>query len=180
VFSPNEAEALALTGAANLDAAISKLGELTPVVAVKRGAFYRLFPEREYRGNPMGEVNSSMPDYVAGKSGPALNSTRQAFYGISVLVPGVAYKRNVDDMRESPPLQHGRTNNARCSPIAIPKCRCFRSYANILISIWRVRHRPRRRSPALTACCWQPVISGLNIPPSGSRTMNPFSARQPG
>lgn len=38
VFSPNEAEALSLTGAPNLDAAIDRLADLTPVVVVKRGA----------------------------------------------------------------------------------------------------------------------------------------------
>jgi len=37
VFSPNEAEALALTGAPNLEAAIDRLAELTPVVVIKRG-----------------------------------------------------------------------------------------------------------------------------------------------
>jgi len=38
VFSPNEAEALAVTGAPNLETAIDRLADLTPVVVVKRGA----------------------------------------------------------------------------------------------------------------------------------------------
>lgn len=49
-----------------------------------------------------GEVNASMPDYVVTKVAAALNSRRKSIAGSSVLVLGVAYKKNVDDMRESP------------------------------------------------------------------------------
>lgn len=51
-----------------------------------------------------GEVNSHMPDYVAGKVGDALNRQKKAINGSSILVLGVAYKPNVGDMRESPAL----------------------------------------------------------------------------
>ncbi len=50
------------------------------------------------------EVNSHMPDYVVGKVGDALNSERKAVNGSRVLVLGVAYKRDVGDVRESPAL----------------------------------------------------------------------------
>ena len=49
-----------------------------------------------------GEVNSAMPDYVVGKITSALNARRKAINGSRVLVLGIAYKKNVDDMRESP------------------------------------------------------------------------------
>lgn len=49
-----------------------------------------------------GEVNSSMPDYVVGKVTNALNSQRKPVNGSKILVLGIAYKKNVDDMRESP------------------------------------------------------------------------------
>jgi UDP-N-acetyl-D-glucosamine dehydrogenase len=49
-----------------------------------------------------GEVNSGMPDYVMQKLTGALNDRRKALKGSKVLVLGIAYKRNVDDMRESP------------------------------------------------------------------------------
>ena len=49
-----------------------------------------------------GEVNSAMPDYVVGKLTAALNERRKAVKGSRVLVLGIAYKKNVDDMRESP------------------------------------------------------------------------------
>ena len=50
------------------------------------------------------EINSSMPRYVVNKIGEALNEQRRSFNGATVLVLGVAYKRNVGDVRESPAL----------------------------------------------------------------------------
>jgi UDP-N-acetyl-D-glucosamine dehydrogenase len=51
-----------------------------------------------------GHVNASMPHYVADKVGEALNTHRKPVNGSSVLILGVAYKRNIDDIRESPAL----------------------------------------------------------------------------
>jgi UDP-N-acetyl-D-glucosamine dehydrogenase len=50
------------------------------------------------------EINSSMPHYVVNKISEALNEQRRSFNGTTVLVLGVAYKRNVSDVRESPAL----------------------------------------------------------------------------
>ena len=50
------------------------------------------------------EVNSAMPDMVAHRVADALNDERKALKGSRVLVLGVAYKRDIDDMRESPAL----------------------------------------------------------------------------
>lgn len=49
-----------------------------------------------------GEVNSAMPDYVANKILLALNERGKAVNGARVLALGIAYKPDVDDMRESP------------------------------------------------------------------------------
>jgi UDP-N-acetyl-D-glucosamine dehydrogenase len=51
-----------------------------------------------------GHVNGSMPHYVADKISEALNTHRKPVNGSSVLVLGVAYKRDIDDIRESPAL----------------------------------------------------------------------------
>ena len=51
-----------------------------------------------------GHVNGSMPHYVVEKVSEALNSRRKAVNGSHVLIAGVAYKRDIDDMRESPAL----------------------------------------------------------------------------
>jgi UDP-N-acetyl-D-glucosamine dehydrogenase len=50
------------------------------------------------------EINSAMPDVVANKVSLALNDERKSVRGSKVLVLGVAYKRDIDDMRESPAL----------------------------------------------------------------------------
>jgi UDP-N-acetyl-D-glucosamine dehydrogenase len=50
------------------------------------------------------EINSQMPAYVVEKVAHALNDERKAVNGSTILVLGVAYKRDIDDLRESPAL----------------------------------------------------------------------------
>ncbi|MGI9089738.1 MAG: nucleotide sugar dehydrogenase [Gemmatimonadaceae bacterium] len=50
------------------------------------------------------EINSEMPAIVVEKVAKALNDERKSVKGSQVLVLGVAYKKNIDDMRESPAL----------------------------------------------------------------------------
>src|SRR5688572_32343318 len=49
-----------------------------------------------------GEVNTAMPKYVVSRVMDALNDSSQSLKGSRVLLLGLAYKANVDDMRESP------------------------------------------------------------------------------
>ena len=49
-----------------------------------------------------GEINEAMPQYVVDKTVRALNAAGKALKGAKVLALGIAYKRDVDDMRESP------------------------------------------------------------------------------
>jgi UDP-N-acetyl-D-glucosamine dehydrogenase len=51
-----------------------------------------------------GHINGGMPHYVVDKVMDALNTRKKAINGSRVLVAGVAYKRDIDDMRESPAL----------------------------------------------------------------------------
>ena len=51
-----------------------------------------------------GQVNGSMPLYVVDRVGEALNSQRKPINGSRVHVMGIAYKKDVNDMRESPAL----------------------------------------------------------------------------
>jgi UDP-N-acetyl-D-glucosamine dehydrogenase len=50
------------------------------------------------------EINSQMPDYVVEKVARALNDDSKSLRGSRILVLGVAYKRDIDDVRESPAL----------------------------------------------------------------------------
>src|SRR5216117_2428837 len=61
-----------------------------------------------------GEINAAMPEYWVAKVVDALNEQGKAVRGSRVLLLGVAYKKNIDDIRESPALdvirllaQHG-------------------------------------------------------------------------
>ena len=69
--------------------------------------FYLTWKAREYGQNTRfielaGEVNTAMPHYVVERVSEALNAHRKALNGSRVLLVGLAYKANVDDMRESP------------------------------------------------------------------------------
>jgi len=69
--------------------------------------FYLSWKAREYDFSTRfihlaGEINISMPYYVIEKTVEALNRNRKSMNGSRILVLGVAYKRDVDDDRESP------------------------------------------------------------------------------
>ena len=51
-----------------------------------------------------GQINGAMPRFVVDKIGDALNRHQKTINGSTVLVLGIAYKRDIDDMRESPSL----------------------------------------------------------------------------
>jgi UDP-N-acetyl-D-glucosamine dehydrogenase len=51
-----------------------------------------------------GEVNAAMPLYVVDRTAAALNELRKPLNGSKILVLGLAYKRDIDDLRESPSL----------------------------------------------------------------------------
>jgi UDP-N-acetyl-D-glucosamine dehydrogenase len=72
--------------------------------------FYLTWKAREYGVNTRfielaGEINRAMPEWVVSKAAEALNSRGKALKGSQVLVLGIAYKRDVDDMRESPSVE---------------------------------------------------------------------------
>lgn len=72
--------------------------------------FYLTWKAREYGVATRfielaGEVNTGMPQWVIGKCADALNERGCSLKGSRILVLGVAYKKNVDDMRESPSVK---------------------------------------------------------------------------
>lgn len=52
-----------------------------------------------------GEINMNMPYYIVTKVMEALNSNGMSVKGSNILILGLAYKKNVDDLRESPSLE---------------------------------------------------------------------------
>ncbi len=72
--------------------------------------FYLTWKARQY-GMPTrfielaGEINTNMPHYVIAKTMEALNQRRKSLKGSRVLVLGLAYKKDIDDLRESPSIE---------------------------------------------------------------------------
>jgi len=72
--------------------------------------FYLTWKAREYGVATKfielaGEINIGMPDYVISKVMDALNTKGKSVNGSKILILGIAYKKNVDDMRESPSVE---------------------------------------------------------------------------
>ena len=71
--------------------------------------FYMTWKAREFGVDTRfielaGQVNSGMPDFVVSKVLLALNGLGKSIKGSRILVCGVAYKKNIDDLRESPAI----------------------------------------------------------------------------
>jgi UDP-N-acetyl-D-glucosamine dehydrogenase len=72
--------------------------------------FYLTWKAREYDINTKfielaGEINTLQPYYVVNRTIEALNNHNKTINGSKVLILGAAYKKNIDDMRESPSLK---------------------------------------------------------------------------
>jgi UDP-N-acetyl-D-glucosamine dehydrogenase len=69
--------------------------------------FYLAWKAKEYDFSTRfiqlaGEINVSMPRYVIEKTAEALNNNKKSLNGSRILILGIAYKKDVDDDRESP------------------------------------------------------------------------------
>jgi len=72
--------------------------------------FYLTWKAREYEIPTRfielaGEINTAMPEYVITRLAGSLNRMKKSLNGARILLLGVAYKKDVDDMRESPSLR---------------------------------------------------------------------------
>jgi len=106
--------------------------------------FYLTWKAREYGLHTRfielaGEINSAMPDWVVEKVADALNEREKSIRGSRILVLGIAYKKNVDDMRESPSVELMSLLQAKGARVAysdphVPRFPKMRRYAFDLTS----------------------------------------------
>ncbi len=83
-----------------------------------------------------GEINTRMPYYVVEKAGSALNESGKALRGARVLILGMAYKKDIDDQRESPSLRivqllRGHGAKVSYNDPFVPVCRGHRHYPDV-------------------------------------------------
>ncbi len=100
--------------------------------------FYLTWKAKEYELNTRfielaGEINSYMPYYVIDRAFQVLNMAKKPVKGSNILVLGIAYKKDVDDQRESPALKiidllKKCGANVTYNDPYIPICKGFRKY----------------------------------------------------
>ncbi|MEJ2697177.1 MAG: nucleotide sugar dehydrogenase [Candidatus Sulfobium sp.] len=103
--------------------------------------FYLTWKAREYDFSTRfielaGEINTGMPYYVVEKIGEVLNKSGKSLSSSKVLALGMAYKKDVDDQRESPSLKIIQLLKDHGAEVAyhdphVPVCRGHRHYPDI-------------------------------------------------
>lgn len=103
--------------------------------------FYLTWKAREYEFRTRfielaGEINTHMPYYVVERAAWVLNNFRKTLNGAKILILGMAYKKDIDDQRESPSLrivQLLRNENSKViyNDPYVPECKGHRHYPDI-------------------------------------------------
>lgn len=104
--------------------------------------WYLTWKAREYNYHTKlietaGEINDSMPDFVVERCSEILNEQKKALNGSKILVLGVAYKKDIDDYRESPvlPILNRLTKTGAVWKVADPFVPEFMLNGNLYKSI---------------------------------------------
>ena len=123
-----------------------------------------------------GAINGAMPHYVLSLVTDALNGIQQSLNGSRILVAGVSYKRNVDDIRESPALDLMGLLEARGAELAyrILMCRRLPGSCGRVGSIYSTSIPGSWPRVPLTAWSSQP-ITRRSITDVSSRSGEPWS-----
>ncbi|OGC95243.1 MAG: UDP-N-acetyl-D-glucosamine dehydrogenase [candidate division Zixibacteria bacterium RBG_16_53_22] len=88
-----------------------------------------------------GDINSHMPEYVVDKITKALNTRRKSVNAADIIILGVAYKRDISDLRESPALDVIRLLQEKGAKV---------KYCDPYVSIIRMDNGPDLRATPLT------------------------------
>ena len=118
--------------------------------------FYLTWKAREYDCTTRfielaGEINSSMPHYVVERVQLALNRIGKALKDSHILLLGMAYKKDVDDQRESPSLRIIQLLRERGAHVLyndphVPVCKGHRNYPDINMKSVKLTDRVIRKA----------------------------------
>src|SRR5919202_1014062 len=114
------------------------------------------------------EVNSRMPEHVVTLVADGLNDERKSLNGSRVLLLGVAYKRDIDDVRESPP--------SRSSTACAPRARTSATTTRSSRSFASTTRTPNRAASPCSPCrsptrsCARPTAASSSRTTAGSTT----------
>jgi UDP-N-acetyl-D-glucosamine dehydrogenase len=118
--------------------------------------FYLTWKAREYDCTTRfielaGEINSSMPHYVVERVHLALNRIGKTLKDSHILILGMAYKKDVDDQRESPSLRVIQLLKERGAHVFyndphVPVCKGHRNYPDINMKSVRLTERVIRKA----------------------------------
>jgi len=107
--------------------------------------FYLTWKAREFEISTKfielaGEINTYMPYYVVEKAGEVLNKFKKSLNGSKVLILGASYKKDIDDMRESPSLKLIEILNEKGAKVEyndpyVPKLPKTRKYQFDMVSV---------------------------------------------
>ncbi|GKV66231.1 MULTISPECIES: nucleotide sugar dehydrogenase [unclassified Sporosarcina] len=104
--------------------------------------WYLTWKAREYNYHTKlietaGEINDSMPDFVVQRCAEILNEQKKALNGSKILVLGVAYKKDIDDYRESPvlPILDRLTKTGVEWEVADPNIPEFRLHGDVVSTV---------------------------------------------
>lgn len=104
--------------------------------------WYLTWKAREYNYHTKlietaGEINDSMPDFVVQRCAEILNEQAKALRGSKILILGVAYKKDIDDYRESPvlPILNRLTKLGAKWEVADPNIPEFRLNGEMISSV---------------------------------------------
>ncbi|MBI5206539.1 MAG: nucleotide sugar dehydrogenase [Candidatus Firestonebacteria bacterium] len=98
-----------------------------------------------------GEINTSMPYYVVQKAIEILNNNNKSIKGAKILVLGLSYKKNIDDIRESPSLKilellKEKNVEIEYNDPYIPVCKGHRHYPDLELKSNKLTERTIKKA----------------------------------
>ncbi len=101
-----------------------------------------------------GEINTKMPYFVVSRTVNALNERRKSIKGAKILILGIAYKKDIDDQRESPALKIISLFRKRGAHVSyndphVPSASGYRDYPDLIMKSIQLSEKILKKSDAV-------------------------------